>query len=416
MTGWGENATDQRTEKKKMTSNYVYNRVEFAGALGDLGTLLPLAIGLILINGLSPTGLFLSVGLFYIFAGIYFRVTVPVQPMKVIGAYAITTGMNASQITASGFLMGLVLLIIGATGIVGMIGRYIPKPVVRGVQLSTGTLLMMGGVKLMLGTSKFQILKQITEPYLTIQTIGWIPIGILFGITGVVLTLLLLENKKLPAAIIVIGGGLILGLAFGTREGLDSLKFGFNLPGFWPYGWPTSADFTFALLALVLPQIPMTLGNAVIAYADLSGEYFGEQSKKITYKTACISMALANFLSSAIGGMPLCHGAGGLAAHYRFGARTAGSNLMIGVIFTALAILLGRHCLAVIYLLPLSVLGVLLLFAGSQLALTVMDLKDRKELFVCLIMLGITLATNLAAGFIAGIAIGYLLNWQRLNV
>ena len=416
MTGWGENATDQRTEKKKMTSNYVYNRVEFAGALGDLGTLLPLAIGLILINGLSPTGLFLSVGLFYIFAGIYFRVTVPVQPMKVIGAYAITTGMNASQITASGFLMGLVLLIIGATGIVGMIGRYIPKPVVRGVQLSTGTLLMMGGVKLMLGTSKFQILKQITEPYLTIQTIGWIPIGILFGITGVVLTLLLLENKKLPAAIIVIGGGLILGLAFGTREGLDSLKFGFNLPGFWPYGWPTSADFTFALLALVLPQIPMTLGNAVIAYADLSGEYFGEQSNKITYKAACISMALANFLSSTIGGMPLCHGAGGLAAHYRFGARTAGSNLMIGVIFAALAILLGRHCLAVIYLLPLSVLGVLLLFAGSQLALTVMDLKDRKELFVCLIMLGITLATNLAAGFIAGIAIGYLLNWQRLNV
>jgi SulP family sulfate permease len=121
-------------------------------------------------------------------------------------------------------------------------------------------------------------------------------------------------------------------------------------------------------------------------------------------------------LSSAIGGMPLCHGAGGLAAHFRFGARTAGSNLMIGIIFIALAILLGRHCLAIIYLLPLSVLGVLLLFAGSQLALTVLDLKDRKELFVCLIILGITLATNLAAGFITGIAIVYLLKWQKLTV
>jgi SulP family sulfate permease len=127
-------------------------------------------------------------------------------------------------------------------------------------------------------------------------------------------------------------------------------------------------------------------------------------------------MALANFLSSAIGGMPLCHGAGGLAAHFRFGARTAGSNLMIGVIFAALAILLGRHSLAVIYLLPLSVLGVLLLFAGSQLALTVLDLKDRSELFVCLIILGITLATNLAAAFIAGIAITQLLKWKKLSI
>ncbi|MEX1349214.1 MAG: putative sulfate/molybdate transporter [Desulfobacterales bacterium] len=399
-----------------MKSKYLFNRLEFAGALGDLGTLLPLAIGLILINGLSPIGLFLSVGLFYIFSGMYYGLTVPVQPMKVIGAYAIATGMNASQITASGFLMGLVLFIIGATGAMDLIGRYIPKPVVRGVQLSTGTLLMMGGVKLMLGTSKFQILNQTAEPYLIIQSIAWLPIGIVIGIAAGLLTLILLENKKLPAAIIVVFGGLILGLVFGTREGLDHLEIGINLPEFLPYGWPTTADVTFALLALVLPQIPMTLGNAVIAYADLSEDYFGEQSKKITYKATCISMAVANFFSSAIGGMPLCHGAGGLAAHYRFGARTAGSNLMIGVIFTALAVLLGRHCLAIIYLLPLSVLGVLLLFAGGQLALTVLDLNHRKELFVCLIILGITLATNLAAGFISGIAVAYLLKWEKLSV
>jgi sulfate permease, SulP family len=399
-----------------MKSNYLFNRVEFAGALGDLGTLLPLAIGLILINGLSPAGLFLSIGLFYVFSGLYFGVTVPVQPMKVIGAYAIATGMTAAQITASGFMVALVLLIIGTTGLMGLIGRYIPRPVVRGVQLSTGTLLMVGGVKLMLGTSKLQILNQTPEPYLIIQNIGWIPIGIFIGIAGCLLTLLLLENKTLPAGMVIVFGGLIFGLAFGTREGLDSLKISFNLPGILPYGWPTAADFTFALLALVLPQIPMTLGNAVIAYADLSEEYFGEQSKKITYKATCISMALANFLSSAIGGMPLCHGAGGLAAHFRFGARTAGSNLMIGAIFTALAILLGRHCLTIVYLLPFSVLGVLLLFAGSQLALTVLDLKNRSELFVCLIILGITLATNLAAAFIAGIAIAYLLKWKKLSI
>jgi SulP family sulfate permease len=399
-----------------MKSSFLFNRVEFAGALGDLGTLLPLAIGLILINGLSPAGIFLSVGVFYIFSGLYYGVTVPVQPMKVIGAYAIATGMNAAQITASGFLVALVLFIIGLTGLMELIGRYIPKATVRGVQLSTGTLLMVGGVKLMLGTSKFQIISKAAEPYLTVQSIGWIPIGVWIGVVAGVLTLLLLENRTLPAAIMIVFGGLIFGLVSGNREGLDNLKIGFSLPEILPFGWPTAADFTFALLALVLPQIPMTLGNAVIAYADLSAEYFGAHSKKVTYKATCISMALANLLSSAIGGMPLCHGAGGLAGHFRFGARTAGSNLMIGAIFAVLAIVLGRHSLAIIHLLPLSILGVLLLFAGSQLALTVIDLNDRADLFVCLVILGITLATNLAAAFIAGIAIAYLLKWKKISV
>ena len=160
----------------------------------------------------------------------------------------------------------------------------------------------------------------------------------------------------------------------------------------------------------------MTLGNAVMAYADLSKDYFGDSSKKVTYKSACISMALANFISSTIGGMPLCHGAGGLAAHYRFGARTAGSNLMIGVIFIILAVVLGNESLAVIYLLPLSVLGILLLFAGSQLALTIMDLANRKDFFVVLFMLGVTLASNLAAGFMVGIVVAWVLKAEKLQV
>jgi SulP family sulfate permease len=230
------------------------------------------------------------------------------------------------------------------------------------------------------------------------------------------LTLLLLDNKKFPAGAVVVLGGIALGLIFGIRAGLDKINPGIHLPQFLPLGWPTKADFTFALFALVLPQIPMTLGNAVIAYADLSKDYFGDNSKKITYKSVCVSMALANLVSSTIGGMPLCHGAGGLAAHYRFGARSAGSNLMIGGIFVVLALALGDGSLAVIYLLPLSVLGILLLFAGSQLALTIMDLKNRKDFFVVLFMLGITLASNLAAGFMVGIGLAYLLKSERLQV
>ncbi len=145
-----------------------FDRLEFAGSLGDLGTLLPLAIGMILINGFQPTGLFFTIGIYYIFAGIYFGITVPVQPMKVIGAYAIATAMTASQITAAGYLMGFILLIIGMTGTVSLIGRYIPLSVIRGVQLSTGILLMVQGIKMMLGTSTIQKIHQMAEPYLAI--------------------------------------------------------------------------------------------------------------------------------------------------------------------------------------------------------------------------------------------------------
>lgn len=395
---------------------YQYNRMELAGSLGDLGTLLPLAIGLIFVNGLSPSGLFLSVGLYYILSGFYFGITVPVQPMKVIGAYAIATAMSTNQVLASGALMGLLLLIIGLTGAVTLIGKYIPKSVVRGVQLSTGILLMVGGVRFMLGTSKFQMLKQMGEPYLSMQSLGPIPIGILLGVIGCALVFLLLENKRFPAGLLVVVGGITVGLVFGTHEGVDQLRLGFNLPQIMPFGIPSEVDFAFAFFALVLPQIPMTLGNAVVAYVDLSKEYFPDGSDKLTYKSACISMAVANFLSFFLGGMPLCHGAGGLAAHYRFGARTGGSNLIIGFIFVFLAVFLGNHALIVVQLIPMSVLGVLLLFAGGQLALTLIDTDGRKDLFVALIMLGITLASNLAAGFVVGVAIAYAFKWNRLNI
>ena len=399
-----------------MSLRYKFDGMEFAGSFGDLGTLLPLALGMILINGLNPLGLFFSIGLYYILSGIYSGVTVPVQPMKVIGAYAITMAMSPSQIVASGALIGLVLLIIGGTNAITIIGRYTPKAVVRGVQLSTGSLLMAEGVKFMMGTSKYQLLRQAAEPHLSLQSLGPIPIGIVIGVIAGILTLLLLENKKLPAGLIMVLGGIAFGLILGTHEGLDKLRLGINLPKILPFGIPQSADFTFALFALVFPQIPMTMGNAVIAYNDLSREYFGENSKKVTYRATCISMAVANFLSFFLGGMPLCHGAGGLAAHYRFGARTAGSNLIIGLIFVALAILFGNHVLSIVYLIPMSVLGVLLLFAGGQLALTVIDMREKKDLFVALMILGITLASNLAVGFIMGIAIAYALKSDKLTV
>lgn len=395
---------------------YVFNRLELAGSLGDLGTLFPLAIGMIVVNRLDPTGLFFVVGAFYILSGIYYGVTVPVQPMKVIGAYSIAMGLSPSVITASGLLMGIFMLLIGITGVIHAVGKYTPKSVVRGVQFGVGTLLTVQGIKFMLGTSNYQAVRNVAEPYLAVQSIGPIPIGIILGITSALIIFLLLENRRMPAALVAVTGGILVGVFMGTHEGLNDIKIGFHLPHILPFGVPTLSDLTIALIALTLPQIPMTIGNAVIANADLTREYFGAKSKMTSYRALSNSMGFALVASFLFGGMPVCHGAGGLAAHYRFGARTAGSNIIIGTIFITLAILLGGYVLSVIYLLPFSVLGTLLIFAGSQLALTVKDIKERADLFVVVIMLAITIATNLALAFIVGIIIAYTLKTGKLAV
>ncbi|HMA67858.1 MAG TPA: putative sulfate/molybdate transporter, partial [Desulfosalsimonadaceae bacterium] len=177
-----------------MRERFRFNRMELAGSLGDLGTLLPIAIAMILINHISALGLFFSIGVYYLVSGMYFGITVPVQPMKVIGAYAIATAMSPEQILASSLLMGVFLLIIGITGAIDLIRKATPQPVIRGVQLSTGALLISGGVKFIIGTSKFQELQNAAEPYLAFQTIGPVPISLAIGAVAAIVTLLLLDN------------------------------------------------------------------------------------------------------------------------------------------------------------------------------------------------------------------------------
>jgi SulP family sulfate permease len=399
-----------------MTMPLKFNRMEFAGSLGDLGTLLPLAMGMILINGLHPSGVFFCIGLFYILSGLFFGVTTPVQPMKVIGAYAVATSISASQIMAASLLMAILLMIIGLSGAIDWLARRIPKAIIRGIQFSTGMLLMTKGIECMVGTSSLQLLEQSVEPYLRFQSIGPVAIGIPVGVVGVAVTLFLLNNRKLPASLAVIGLGLLVGIAIGTHQGFESFGIQVGLTPLLPFGLPDRLDFAFVLFALVLPQAPMTVGNAVLANADLANTYFGPDAKRVTAKALCISMALANVLAFLFGGIPMCHGAGGLAAHYRFGARTAGSNLMIGGLMLLATLLFSNHLMALFHLIPFAVLGVLLLFAGGQLALTIIDLETRGELFVSVVMLGVTLATNLAYGFCAGLLLFWIIRRRNLDV
>jgi len=393
-----------------------FDRQELAGSLGDLGTLLPLAIGLLVINGLSATGLLFTVGLFYILAGLYFGVTIPVEPMKVISAYAIASALSPEQVTAAGLWMAVLLLALGLSGGIGLVCQIVPFASVRGVQLATGMLLLSQGVGLILGTTSLQRARGSAEPFLSVDSIGFVPLGLVLGLAAVVLILALLENRRTPAALVVVVLGLAAGLLFGGWRGLAGFHLGLHLPVLLPFGWPSASVLVLALTSLALPQLPMTIGNAVVAQADLTREYFGEEAgRRNSTRALTVSMGLGNLAAALVGGMPLCHGAGGLAAHYRFGARTAGSNLMIGGVFVLLALLVGDMAVHVLTLLPFAVLGALLCFAGAQLALTILDVRDRKDLLVVLATLGITLASNLAAGFIAGIVLAYLFRYTRLQ-
>lgn len=385
---------------------FIFNRLEFSGSLGDLGTFLPIAIAMIVLNGLNVTNVMVTFGMFYIIAGIYFKVPVPVQPMKVIGAYAIAVGLTPSQIISASLWMGICVLVMGTTGVIHIIGKYTPKSAIRGVQLGVGIILMIKGLGF--------IIKP--DPNLAIQSLGPVNTGIIIGIVAMALTFLLLENKKVPAAVIVISAGVLLGLLIGKPVEFSKLKIGFNLPMPFPYGMPAVSDLMWVIPALVLPQLPMTIGNAILSNTDLMHEYFGKRAHKATYRSIANSQGIADIVSFIWGGIPMCHGAGGLAANYRFGARTAGANLMVGGIFVLLGILFGQNAIIILNLLPLSILGVLLIFSGAQLALMIQDLTEKKDLFVALIMLGITLTVNLAAAFICGIIIAYALKSGKVNV
>jgi len=182
---------------------------------------------------------------------------------------------------------------------------------------------------------------------------------------------------------------------------------------------PSAADFRTAFVLLVLPQIPLTLGNAVMGTADTCCSLFGRgpETRRATYRAFAATMGLVNAIGGWFGAMPMCHGAGGLAAHYRFGARTGGSNLMIGGLFLLIALVFGKIAVSLLTAIPQAVLGVLLLLAGLELGLLVRDLTEKKDLFVSLLIAVVALATtNMGVAFAAGMAASWLIRAARVEL
>lgn len=379
---------------------------ELGGAFGDLGTLLPLLVALILVNNVSATGAFLVVGLAYILAGLYYRIPIPVQPLKSVSAMAIAMGLSAGVIAASGLLMAGLLLFLAATGIISTVAKLFPKPVIRGIQLGVAFFLIRAGVALVTEPQVF-----VTGPETSIRLAeATIPLGWLLAIASGIVFLVFLRKQWLPASLVILTFGLAAGAFWGPIEGLRELRLGISFP---TLGLPSLSDFNTALVILVISQVPLTLGNAVFAAADTAKSYFGADARRVTHRGLLTTTGVANVAAGVLGGVPICHGSGGITAHFKLGARTGGANLMIGSVFLALALFADGNVLPLLSLIPYPVLGVMVAFVGLQHALLVRDLQRWFHIAVAILIAVVGLVTsNLALGFGLGIV---LLQGQSLT-
>jgi MFS superfamily sulfate permease-like transporter len=350
---------------------------ETSGAFGDLGTFLPLVIGAISINHLSSSSVFTLFGLFYAFSGLFYRMPMAVQPMKAASAYALSYQLTPGEIAAASVVIGVVLLMLWATGAVKWLVKYTPRSVSIGIQTGLGISLAVLGIKFI-----------IQQPL-----VGLILLIIMF----------LLFRKNFPAVLIALILGVLLGYVIGLISKLPGIVFGFYLP---EIGLPGISDlFSASTLTMILIQIPFTLTNAVIATSALSGKLYPEH-KRATAGNLSLTMGIANLFSGSLGGIPMCHGSGGVAAHYKFGARTLIAPVMIGILFIFMGIFLGDGGLELLKILPAAVLGCLLFYSGIELAGTFKDAK-KEEMNVVFLVAGISAAVNPALGFILGVLVYY---------
>lgn len=350
---------------------------ELSGAMGDFGTLFPLAIGYIAVCGLNPAGLLVTMGLANIITGIVYRLPMPIEPMKVLAVVAIAQQWPPSLIYASGLGMGIVWLLFAVTGIMDYVAKYTPRPVIRGIQVALGVLLALEALKFLAD--------------------WW-----LLGAVSVLIVILLRQNRYAPAAVVLV----LLGLAITYFHGdLAQVKFtGFTLPEITFF---KPVEVWQGLLLAGFAQIPLTATNAVISTSSLIKKYFPD--RPVSERRLSLNMGLMNLVFPFFGGMPLCHGAGGLAGQYYFGARTGGANILEGLIEILLGLLLASSIAGLFAVFPQAIIGAMMFLVGLEMVKFARDVSFNRELAVLAVTALVSIFTNMAYGFLAGLGTHYLL-------
>lgn len=382
-----------------------FDRHEFAGSVGDIGVMIPLAVGVAVVAHLSLVTVFLCVAASYAVTALVFRVPLPVQPMKAMGASIIALGLSATVVGAAGLEIAVILLLLAFTPLARYLAILFPKAVLRGIQLSVGLLLLKGALSTAAGETALSGL----HPSIDLGGVA-LPAGLIVALAALAFLLAGKRSWRVPASLVVIGIGGIVGaaLAFAGVSTVAAIPAGLSSPF---AHLPSSGDAWVALYALVLPQLPLSLGNSVFATEDVMRHYFGDGARRVSARRLLLSLGLMNLATGAVGGMALCHGAGGATAHYRLGARGAGATLIAAGLFAALAVAaaFGVSPLFV----PGAVLAGMLLYVGVEHCLLIADLRTVDEV-VCAVLIAALAMTlnNLAAGFLAGWAV-YMVALRR---
>ena len=365
---------------------------EASGSVADVGVLIPIAVALIVVNGLSVTAVLLPAGLAYLLVARVYRVPVAVQPLKAFGALAIAMGAGADLIAAGSLLMGALFLLLGFTGLVDRLASHFPVAVIRGVQLAVG---------------------------LTFARIAW---GLIadtpaaFGgqaplwgsAAGAVVAALIMLRWRSASALVLVAIGLGVAVAV-TWQGFP-VEVGPT-----PIAPPNldAALLGTALVALVLPQVPLTFGNSCVAPADAARRYFGPDAGRVTPGRLARSLGATNLAVAAVAGMPLCHGAGGMSAHYAFGARTWRAPAIVGTALVVAAVALADPLGRALPAFPVAILSALLAVAAVT---HVQLLRDLRGWFGWSVAIGVGLlgaAGQLLLAVVAGLALWNIHAWWR---
>lgn len=387
--------------QKQITGNsFIFSLPEFSGALADLGVMLPLVLALIALNGMNATAAFFGIGLAYIITAFVYRLPIPIQPLKSVSALALALGLSPVIIITGAVWNAIAFLGLGISGVDKWVRKVFPKPVVRGIQMGLAYLLFKSAWGLVsktpIGWESALPIAQLSIPWSLVLTLG----------AFIALTFFLMWKKDY-ASLGVFGFG--IGMAT-LHLGLPDLTLHMTLPRLLPLV-PSWDQLWQGLILLALPQIPLSMGNSVYATADAARQYFDEKAAHVTERRLMLTMGFNDLVAALIGGVPVCHGCGGLTAHYRLGARSGGAPLMLGSIFLALAVFGGQTVMNVFRMIPFPVLGVLLAYVGFQHMLLARDLRGRQAWLTALLVLALAIWTsNLAVGFVSAALFYHLWN------
>src|SRR5258708_22946834 len=297
-----------------------FDRMEWAGAFGDLGTLVPFVVAYIAVLKMDPFGILFAFGAALLICGLYYKTPFPVQPMKALGAAAITQAAQTAVITqatvySAGLVTGAIWLTLGLSGAATRLAKLVPRCVVIGIVLGLGLSFMLEGIKLM--------------------STGW-----LIAAIGLIGTLLLLTNRPIPALFLLLLFVAVCGVMQdpAVAQALSAVRLQFRLPSFAlaAISWH---DLWIGTLFLALPQLPLTLGNAVIAVREENNRLFPDRA--VSDGLVATSTGLMNLFGSALGGVPMCHGAGGMAGNLGFCARPGGAPVVLVAMSLSLAFCLS---------------------------------------------------------------------------